>query len=99
MGDPVTYRDTLLDYLAALRAQHGKDGIVLNNHVTTVDIVLTETRLAVLAESQGNLAESGRFFARTAAGGASDPRLGGHETPCRLFNLDIRRKFCSLPMR
>src|SRR5205809_179462 len=54
MGDPVAYRKVLLDYLAALRARQGKGGIVLNDRVTTVDIVLTEARLGVLAESQGN---------------------------------------------
>lgn len=67
MGDSVTYRNTLLDYLAALRAQRGKDGIVLNDHVTAVDIVLAETVLAILAESQGNSAESSQYFARAVA--------------------------------
>jgi hypothetical protein len=68
MGDPVAYRNTLLDYLAALRARRAKGGgIVLNDHATAVDIVLTEARLAVLAESQGNLAESGQFFAQAVA--------------------------------
>jgi hypothetical protein len=68
MGDPVAYRNTLLDYLAALHARREKGGgIVLDDHVTTVDIVLTETRLAILAEAQGNSAESGQYFVRAVA--------------------------------
>jgi hypothetical protein len=68
MGDPVAYRNVLSDYLAALRArQETGGGIVRTDHVTAVDIVLTETRLAVLAESQGNSTESGQYLGRAVA--------------------------------
>jgi hypothetical protein len=67
MGDPVAYRNILSDYLASLRARQGKGGVVLSEHAAAVDIALTETRLAVLAESQGNSAESGQYFAQAVA--------------------------------
>jgi hypothetical protein len=68
MGDPVAYRDVLSDYLAVLRTRQGKGGgIVLNDHTTAVDVVLTETRLGVLAESQGNSTEASQYFAQAVA--------------------------------
>jgi hypothetical protein len=68
MGDSVAYRNTLLDYLAALHARREKGGgIVLNEHATTVDIVLTESRLAILAESQGHSEQSAQLFAQAVA--------------------------------
>jgi hypothetical protein len=68
MGDPVAYRKVLLEYLAALHARREKGGgIVLNEHATAVDVVLTETRLGVLAESQGNSTEAGQYFEQAVA--------------------------------
>jgi hypothetical protein len=67
MGDPVAYRNILSDYLTSLRARQGKGGVVLSEHATAVDVVLTETRLGVLAESQGNSTEAGQYFEQAVA--------------------------------
>jgi hypothetical protein len=67
MGDPVAYRNILSDYLTSLRARQGKGGVVLSEHATAVDVVLTEARLAVLAETQGNSTESGQYFEQAVA--------------------------------
>ena len=50
-----------------MRARYGKNDIMLNDHVRAVEIVLTETRLAALAESQGNSAESSQYYAQAVA--------------------------------
>lgn len=64
MGDPTAYRSALLKYLAALQSRRSGDGVLLNDHVVVVDTVLTEARLAILAQSQGNESESKLYFAR-----------------------------------
>jgi hypothetical protein len=64
MGDPKAYRSALLDYLRALQSRRDRDGITLDDHVIAVDTVLTEARLAILADSQGNEAESKLYFAQ-----------------------------------
>jgi hypothetical protein len=68
MGDPVAYRNTLLSYLGALNARRSAGGVEMNDHALTVDTVLTETRLALLAESQGNAMESQQYFAKAVSG-------------------------------
>ena len=67
MGDPVAYRTTLLGYLAALSAQRGGAHVILTDHSLAVDIVLTETRLALLAESQADAGETRKYFQQAVA--------------------------------
>jgi len=67
MGNAGSYRSTLLRYLDVLNTRRPSTGVVLNDHVTIVDVVLTEARLALLAESRGDAAEAQRYYAQAIA--------------------------------
>jgi len=67
MGDPVLYKNTLLQFLAALNARRAGNGVLLPDHALAVDITLTEARLALLAEAQAAGAESKTYFAQALA--------------------------------
>jgi hypothetical protein len=82
IADPTAYRQALLDYLTYLQSRRNGDGVLINDHVVAVDTVLTETRLALLADSQRNESESKLYFAR-----AIEHCAGAWKTGCTVERL------------
>ena len=63
----MAYRKALLAYLAAINARRPDESLLFDDHVNSVDRVMTEVRLAMLAQAQGDAAESGKYFAEAVA--------------------------------
>jgi len=66
-GDAKSYRNALHAYLSYLESHRRNEGVIFDPHVAAVDTAITEARLAVLEESQGNQAESQRYFQLAAS--------------------------------
>jgi hypothetical protein len=82
MAYTTAYRQALLDYLTYLQSRRKGDEVLINDHVVAVDTVLTETRLALLADSQRNEPESKLYFAR-----AIEHCAGAWKTGCTVERL------------
>jgi hypothetical protein len=67
LGDLASYRNSLREYLSQLKARRGKNGLIQTDHVIAVDTVVTEARLAMLAEQRKDTVESARYFAQAAS--------------------------------